>query len=57
MTLSRQAMNSIALYKGQNPATIEQLLNFQSQSVVNELMTHFDARTLRELAMKLSMAK
>lgn len=43
--MTQQAQNSLRLYRGGNPATIEQLLNFQSSSVVDELMAHF-AQTL-----------
>lgn len=54
--MTRQAENSIMLYRGINPATIEQLLRLQKPSVVNELKQHFHASTMGELAMKLSLA-
>ena len=54
--MSPQAKNSIALYKGNDPAKIEMLLNFQSVSVVNELKEHFHANNIEELAIKLSLA-
>jgi hypothetical protein len=54
--MTRQAANSIALYRGNNPNTIEQLLKMQSASVVNELMEHFGAANTHELATKLSEA-
>ena len=53
--MTQQALNSIELYRGNNPATIEQLLNMQGTSVVNELMEHFGATSTRELAIKLSI--
>lgn len=52
--MTKQAENSIQLYKGGNPATIEQLLKFQKQSVVNELKEHFRVTSISELALKLS---
>ncbi len=45
----------MALYKGQNPNQIYQLLQFQQKSVVNELMEYFKTRDLKELAVKLSI--
>jgi len=51
-----QAQNSIALYRGNNPATIQQLLRMQGSSVVDELMQHFGAKDIPELALALSMA-
>lgn len=53
--MTPQATNSLSLYKGGNPATIEQLLKFQKESVVNELKEHFKAKDLKELAVKLSI--
>jgi hypothetical protein len=53
--MTQQAINSINLYRGGNPATIEQLLCMQGSSVVNELMEHFGATSTRELAIKLSI--
>lgn len=53
--MTSQALNSIELYKGNNPATIKMALNFQKSSVVNELMEHFNAKNIDELAIKLSM--
>ena len=52
--MSKQAENSLTLYKGGNPSTIEQLLKMQSPSVVNELKEHFNTTSLSELAVKLS---
>ena len=53
-TMSKQAENSLALYKGGNPSTIEQLLKMQMTSVVNELKEHFNTTSISELAVKLS---
>ncbi len=53
--MTTKATNSMALYKGQNPNQIHQLLQFQQKSVVNELMEHFKARDLKELSVKLSI--
>ena len=55
MELSQKAKNSLSLYKGGNPATIEQLLKFQSFSVVNELKAYFNASSISELSIKLSI--
>ena len=52
--MSKQAENSLTLYKGGNPSTIEQLLKMQSPSVVNELKEHFNTTSFSELAVKLS---
>lgn len=54
--MSQQALNSIELYKGNNPSTIEKALSFQKKSVVDELKAHFGASDNRELAIRLSMA-
>lgn len=53
--MSSQALNSIDLYKGNDPETIKMALKFQKSSIVNELMEHFDAKDIGELAIKLSM--
>lgn len=53
--MTQQALNSINLYRGGNPSTIEQLLRMQRSSVVNELKEHFGASSLSELAIKLSI--
>lgn len=53
--MTQQAINSIELYKGNNPGTIERALLFQESSVVNELKEHFRAQNLSELAVKLSI--
>ena len=53
--MTQQAINSIGLYKGNNPATIEMALRMQRSSVVNELMEHFGATSTRELAVRLSI--
>lgn len=54
--MSPQAQNSLNLYRGGNPATIEQLLKMQKSSVVEELKEHFGATDLKELAIKLSIS-
>ena len=53
--MTKQALNSIDLYKGNNPITIEQLLKIQKSSVVDELKEHFKANSIGELAIKLSI--
>lgn len=53
--MTQQAKNSINLYRGGNPATIEQLLRMQHSNVVNELKAEFHATDLRDLAVKLSI--
>lgn len=53
--MTPQAENSLKLYKGGNPGTIEQLLGMQDSSVVKELKEHFKANDTRELALRLSM--
>ena len=53
MTL--QAQNSLALYKGGNPATIRKMLAMQKKSSVEELMEHFGTTDINELSLRLSM--
>lgn len=53
--MTSQALNSIDLYKGQDPTKIIQLLRIQNSSVVDELLEHYDASDIDELAVKLSM--
>lgn len=53
--MSSQALNSIDLYKGNDPTTIKMALKFQRSNVVNELMEYFNAPNIDELAIKLSM--
>lgn len=53
--MSTQAQNSLNLYKGGNPATIEQLLRIQKKSVVDELHQHFGTTSLTDLARRLSI--
>ena len=55
--LSNQALNSIELYKGGNPDTIEQLLIRQSSSVVNEIKEYYECKDIKELAIKCSIGK
>ena len=52
--MSQQAINSLALYRGGNPETIKKLLAIQHKSVVAELMEHFHATDLDDLAFHLS---
>lgn len=53
--MTKQAQNSLALYKGQNPSTIKQALSMQKSSVVEELKEYFNAKDLNELSIKLSI--
>ena len=53
--MTKQAINSINLYRGNNPATIEMALRMQHSCVVNELKEHFGASSLSELAIRLSI--
>lgn len=53
--MTQQAKNSLSLYKGGNPSSIKQLLKYQSKSVVSELMEHFKAKDLDDLAIRLSL--
>ena len=53
--MTPQAQNSLALYKGQNPATIKHALSIQKSSIVNELKEHFGVSDLNSLAIKLSV--
>lgn len=55
--MTKQAMNSIGLYKGNNPSKIEALLKYQSKSVVSELMDYFKAKDIHDLAIRLSLGK
>ena len=53
--MSQQAINSLSLYRGGNPDTIKKMLAFQHSSVVNELMEHFKAKNIDDLAYHLSL--
>lgn len=53
--MTQQAINSINLYRGNDPRKIEMLLRIQSTSVVNELKEHFGASSISELAVRLSL--
>lgn len=53
--MTKQAENSLSLYRGGNPSTIKQLLGFQKASVVNELKEHFGVSNLDALARRLSL--
>lgn len=49
--------NNIKLYKGNDPATIAKLLQFQKPSIVNKLKAFFNAKSMAELSIKLSIGK
>ena len=53
--MTQQALNSLELYKGNNPGTIERALAIQKSSVVNELKEHFGVSDNHELAFRLSV--
>lgn len=53
--MTKQAQNSLDLYRGQNPATIKQTLRMQKSSVVDELKEHFGVSDLDSLAARLSI--
>lgn len=53
--MTQQAINSLALYKDNNPSTIEKALQSQKKSVVDELKEHFGVNSNQELAVKLSI--
>jgi hypothetical protein len=53
--MTQQALNSLVLYRGQDPSKIKQLLNIQATCVVNELMDYMKADDVDELAVLLSM--
>lgn len=54
----KQTYNSLLAFNKhlEIPSTIQQLLQIQKQSVVNELMQHFGASSLSDLALKLSFS-
>ncbi len=53
--MTQQAPDSLSLLDRSRPVTIEQLLRFKQKRVVNELMELFGARSLTELAIRLSL--
>lgn len=53
--MTKQAQNSLDLYKGQNPSTIKRALQIQRSSVVEELKTHFGVSDIDSLATRLSI--
>ena len=53
--MTQQAINSLALYKGNNPSTIEKGLSIQKASVVRELKEHFGVSDIHELAVRLAI--
>lgn len=54
--MTKQAKNSLDLYRNGDPSTIKQLLSRQSKSVKDELMQYFNC-SLEELPMRLSIGK
>lgn len=54
--MTKQAKNSLDLYKNGNPSTIKQLLSMQPKSIKDELMQYFNC-SLEELPMRLSLGK
>jgi len=53
--MTSQALNSIDLYRGNDPEKIKMLLRIQRSSVVDELKNHFNANSIDDLAIKLSI--
>lgn len=53
--MTKQAQNSLDLYRGQNPATIKQALRMQKSSVVEELKEYFGVSDIDSLATRLSI--
>ena len=53
--MTKQAQNSLNLYRGQNPATIKQALRMQKSSIVEELKGHFGVSDIDSLTTKLSI--
>ena len=55
--MTQQAVNSLALYRGNDPEKIKMLLRIQKSSVVEELKQHYGASDIDELAIKASIGK
>ena len=55
--MTSQAINCLELYRGGNPSTIKQLLQYQMPSVLAELKNYFGVNDLDKLAMCLSKGK
>lgn len=53
--MTQQALNSLELYRGNNPELIKKALRIQHSSVVEELKQHCKAKDLDDLAIKLSL--
>lgn len=53
--MNTAVMNFARICKGGNVNTIENLLGFQSDSVIKELEEHFGTSNKKELAIKLSI--
>lgn len=54
--MTKQAQNSLDLYRGQNPTTIKQALRMQKSSIVEELKAHFGVSDIDSLATRLSIS-
>lgn len=52
--MTTQAQNCLTLFRGGNPSTIKQLLQYQKPSIVDELKNHFGTNDLDKLAVCLS---
>lgn len=55
--MTKQAQNTINLFKGNPVSTIKMALKMQSSSIVSELKDHFNTQDIDELALKLSLGK
>lgn len=53
--MTKQAENSLDLFKSQSVSTIKQALKFQKKSVVDELMEHCGVSNIDDLAVALSI--
>lgn len=54
MKTSQQTQNFINLCRGGNPNSINQLLQFQSKGVLEELYSIYNTKDLREISIRLS---
>jgi hypothetical protein len=53
--MTKQALNSIELYKGQDAFTIKRALLLQNKDIVKELSEYFKVPDINSLAIKLSI--
>lgn len=53
--MTKQAQNSINLYKGNPVSTIKQALSMQKASIVEELKQHFGVADIDSLVVRLSI--